>query len=97
MELRKLELARAVAGSPRLLISDEAMAGLSGREIDEVLDLLLRLNARGIAVIMIEHMMRAIMRFSQRVVCLDLGRIIAEGTPREVVADPEVRRAYLGA
>jgi branched-chain amino acid transport system ATP-binding protein len=97
VELRKLELARAVAGGPRLLISDEAMAGLSGAEIDEVLDLLLRLNARGIAIVMIEHMMRAIMRFSQRVICLDLGRIIAEGTPTEVVAHPEVRRAYLGA
>lgn len=97
VELRKLELARAVAGSPRLLISDEAMAGLSGGEIDEVLELLFRLNARGITVVMIEHMMRAIMRFSQRVVCLDLGRIIAEGSPEAVVAHPEVRRAYLGA
>jgi branched-chain amino acid transport system ATP-binding protein len=97
VELRKLELARAVAGGPRLLISDEAMAGLSGAEIDEVLGLLLRLNARGITVVMIEHMMRAIMRFSQRVVCLDAGAVIAEGTPQEVVAHPEVRRAYLGA
>ena len=97
VELRKLELARAVAGRPRLLISDEAMAGLSGAEIDEVLELLFRLNATGIAVVMIEHMMRAIMRFSQRVTCLDLGRVIAEGTPDEVVAHPEVRRAYLGA
>jgi branched-chain amino acid transport system ATP-binding protein len=97
VELRKLELARAVAGSPRLLISDEAMAGLSGAEIDEVLELLMRLNARGITVVMIEHMMRAIMRFSQRVVCLDAGAVIAEGAPAEVVANPEVRRAYLGA
>jgi len=97
VELRKLELARAVAGGPRLLISDEAMAGLSGAEIDEVLELLLRLNARGITVVMIEHMMRAIMRFSQRVICLDVGRVIAEGTPDAVVAHPDVRRAYLGA
>jgi branched-chain amino acid transport system ATP-binding protein len=97
VELRKLELARAVAGGPRLLISDEAMAGLSGAEIDEVLELLLRLNARGITVVMIEHMMRAIMRFSERVLCLDVGRVIAEGTPEEVVAHPDVRRAYLGA
>ncbi|MBI0538996.1 ABC transporter ATP-binding protein [Roseomonas sp. KE2513] len=97
VELRKLELARAVAGNPRLLISDEAMAGLSGSEIDEVLELLLRLNARGIAVVMIEHMMRAIMRFSGRVVCIEAGRIIAEGPPDAVVADPGVRRAYLGA
>ncbi len=97
VELRKLELARAMAGGPRLLISDEAMAGLSGSEIDEVLRLLLRLNAEGIAVVMIEHMMRAIMRFSQRVLCLDAGRVIAEGAPEVVVAHPEVRRAYLGA
>ncbi|QYU67559.1 ABC transporter ATP-binding protein [Leptolyngbya sp. 15MV] len=97
VELRKLELARAVAGRPRLLISDEAMAGLSGAEIDEVLALLMKLNATGIAVVMIEHLMRAIMRFSQRVMCLDLGRTIAEGTPDQVVAHPDVRRAYLGA
>lgn len=97
VELRRLELARAAAASPRLLISDEAMAGLAGGEIDEVLAMLDRLSARGIAVIMIEHLMRAIMRFSARVVCLDAGRIIAEGTPAEVVAHPEVRRAYLGA
>lgn len=97
VELRRLELARASAGSPRLLISDEAMAGLAGGEIDEVLAMLDALSARGIAVIMIEHLMRAIMRFSRRVVCLDAGRLIAEGTPEEVVAHPEVRRAYLGA
>lgn len=97
VELRRLELARAAAASPRLLISDEAMAGLAGGEIDEVLAMLDRLSARGIAVIMIEHLMRAIMRFSARVVCLDAGKIIAEGTPAEVVAHPEVRRAYLGA
>jgi ABC-type lipoprotein export system ATPase subunit len=66
VELRKLELARAVAGNPRLLISDEAMAGLSGAEIDEVLDLLMRLNARGIAVVMIEHMMRHHALFTAR-------------------------------
>ena len=97
VELRRLELARAAAASPRLLISDEAMAGLAGGEIDEVLAMLDRLSARGIAVIMIEHLMRAIMRFSARVVCLDAGRVIAQGTPAEVVAHPEVRRAYLGA
>ena len=97
VELRRLELARAAAASPRLLISDEAMAALAGGEIDEVLAMLDRLSARGIAVIMIEHLMRAIMRFSARVVCLDAGRVIAQGTPAEVVAHPEVRRAYLGA
>ena len=97
VELRKLELARAMAARPRLLISDEAMAGLSGNEISEVLELLFKLNATGITVIMIEHIMAAVMKFSQRVVCLDAGRIICEGTPETIVQNPDVQRAYLGA
>jgi branched-chain amino acid transport system ATP-binding protein len=97
VELRKLELARAMAARPRLLISDEAMAGLSGAEVDEVLKILFDLNASGITVIMIEHIMQAVMRFSQRVVCLDAGKIICEGTPAEIVANGDVQRAYLGA
>jgi branched-chain amino acid transport system ATP-binding protein len=97
VELRKLELARALAAQPRLLISDEAMAGLSGSEVDEVLKILFELNASGITVIMIEHIMQAVMRFSQRVVCLDAGKIICEGTPADIVGNPEVQRAYLGA
>jgi branched-chain amino acid transport system ATP-binding protein len=97
VELRKLELARAMAARPRLLISDEAMAGLSGSEVDEVLRILFDLNASGITVIMIEHIMQAVMRFSQRVVCLDAGKIICEGTPAVIVANPEVQKAYLGA
>ena len=78
VELRKLELARAMAARPKLLISDEAMAGLAGAEVDEVLKILFDLNAQGITIIMIEHIMQAVMRFSQRVVCLDAGRIICE-------------------
>jgi branched-chain amino acid transport system ATP-binding protein len=97
VELRKLELARAMAAQPRLLISDEAMAGLSGSEVDEVLKILFELNAKGITIIMIEHIMQAVMRFSQRVVCLDAGRIICEGTPASIVQDPHVQKAYLGA
>jgi branched-chain amino acid transport system ATP-binding protein len=97
VELRKLELARAMAARPRLLISDEAMAGLSGSEVDEVLKILFDLNASGITIIMIEHIMQAVMRFSQRVVCLDAGKIICEGAPAAIVANPEVQRAYLGA
>jgi branched-chain amino acid transport system ATP-binding protein len=96
VELRKLELARAMAARPRLLISDEAMAGLSGSEVDEVLKILFDLNASGITIIMIEHIMQAVMRFSQRVVCLDAGRIICEGVPAEIVKNPEVQKAYLG-
>ena len=97
VELRKLELARAMAAHPKLLISDEAMAGLSGSEVDEVLAILFKLNQTGITIIMIEHIMHAVMRFSQRVVCLDAGRIICEGAPAEIVGNAEVQRAYLGA
>jgi branched-chain amino acid transport system ATP-binding protein len=97
VELRKLELARAMAAKPRLLISDEAMAGLAGAEVDEVLDILFALNEEGITIIMIEHIMQAVMRFSQRVVCLDAGRIICEGTPAAIVQNADVQRAYLGA
>ena len=97
VELRKLELARAMAAKPRLLISDEAMAGLAGNEVDEVLDILFKLNETGITIIMIEHIMHAVMRFSQRLVCLDAGKIICEGDPKTIVANPDVQRAYLGA
>jgi len=97
VELRKMELARAMAARPRLLISDEAMAGLSGSEVDEVLKILFALNEKGITIIMIEHIMHAVMRFSQRIVCLDAGRIISEGTPETIVRDPMVQKAYLGA
>ena len=97
VELRKLELARAMATHPKLLISDEAMAGLSGSEVDEVLEILFEMNAAGITIIMIEHIMQAVMRFSQRIVCLDAGRIICEGAPGEIVKNAEVQRAYLGA
>jgi branched-chain amino acid transport system ATP-binding protein len=92
-----MELARAMAARPRLLISDEAMAGLSSNEVDEVLGILFKLNETGITIIMIEHIMQAVMRFSQRVICLDAGRIICEGTPDSIVQSRDVQRAYLGA
>jgi len=96
IELRKLELARAMAARPQLLISDEAMAGLSSSEVDELLVILLRLNETGTTVIMIEHIMRAVMRFSERIVVLDAGEKIAEGTPDAILHNKEVERAYLG-
>ncbi|HEY5301630.1 MAG TPA: ABC transporter ATP-binding protein [Acetobacteraceae bacterium] len=96
IEMRKLELARAMAAEPKLLIADEAMAGLSNNEVDDILALLLRLNADGVTVIMIEHIMRAVMRFSQRLIVLVAGRKIADGLPDAVMRDPEVERAYLG-
>jgi branched-chain amino acid transport system ATP-binding protein len=96
VDMRKLELARALAAKPKLLVSDEAMAGLSSSEVDEILEILLALNARGVAVIMIEHIMRAVMGFAQRLVVLDAGRKIADGTPQDIIRSPDVERAYLG-
>jgi len=96
IEMRKLELARAMAAKPALLISDEAMAGLSSTEVDDLLPILFRLNEVGTTVIMIEHIMRAVMRFSERIAVLDAGEKIAEGPPAMIVGDKAVERAYLG-
>jgi branched-chain amino acid transport system ATP-binding protein len=96
IELRKLELARAMATKPALLISDEAMAGLTSSEVDDLLEIMFRLNAAGTTVIMIEHIMRAVMRFSERIAVLDAGEKIAEGPPASIISDAAVERAYLG-
>jgi len=96
VEMRKLELARAMAADPKLLIADEAMAGLSHSEIEDILKLLAQLSDRGITIILIEHIMRAVMSFSQRLVVLVSGKKIADGDPQDVIRDPEVERAYLG-
>ena len=96
VEMRKLELARAVAAEPKLLIADEAMAGLSHSEVEDIVKLLIRLNERGITIIMIEHIMRAVMSFSQRLVVLVSGKKIADGKPEDVLKDEDVVGAYLG-
>ena len=96
IDMRKLELARAMAAKPKLLIADEAMAGLSSGEVDDMLAILFALNQQGVTIIMIEHIMRAVMRFSQRIVVLDAGEKIAEGRPEDVVNNKDVEKAYLG-
>jgi branched-chain amino acid transport system ATP-binding protein len=96
VEMRKLELARAMAAEPKLLIADESMAGLSHSEIEEILALLVRLNEAGVTVILIEHIMSAVMSFSQRLIVLVTGKKIADGKPEAVVRDPDVVSAYIG-
>src|SRR4051812_38677509 len=96
VEMRKLELARAMAADPKLLIADEAMAGLSQSEVTDIVELLIKLNQRGVTIIMIEHIMRAVMAFSQRLVVLVSGKKIADGAPNEVVNTRQVIGAYLG-
>ena len=97
IEMRKLELARAMAYGPKLLIADEAMAGLSHQEVDDILALLIKLNTQGITIIMIEHIMRAVLTFSQRLIVLVAGQKIADGDPRDVINQADVVAAYLGS
>ena len=96
IEMRKLELARALALQPRILLLDEVMAGLSSTEIDDLLVILRNLNEQGIAVLMIEHIMRAVMSFCERIVVLNAGVKLAEGNPEEILKNKEVEVAYLG-
>jgi branched-chain amino acid transport system ATP-binding protein len=96
VDLRKLDLARAMIAKPQLLFVDEVMAGLSHSEVDEILAVLMRTNENAVAIVMIEHIMRAVTAFSQRLVVLVAGRKIADGDPEHVLANVEVQRAYLG-
>ena len=96
VEMRKLELARAMAADPKLLIADESMAGLSHSEVEDIGALLIKMNEAGVTIIMIEHIMRAVMSFSQRLVVLVSGKKIADGKPDDVIKDEEVVGAYLG-
>ena len=97
IDQRRLEMARALATQPKILLLDEVMAGLNPSEIDQAVALVGRLSARGLTIVIVEHVMRAIMAVARHIVVLDHGEKIAEGTPKEIVENPEVIRAYLGS
>jgi branched-chain amino acid transport system ATP-binding protein len=93
---KRLELARALATEPKVLLLDEVMAGLNPTEVDELIELIKEVNHRGVSILLIEHVMQGIMALSQRVIVINYGVKIAEGTPQEVVKDDGVIEAYLG-
>ena len=95
-ELRLMELARALAGRPRLLLLDEPLAGLAAREIEDMLAVIRSLAQRGMTVVIIEHTMRAMVRVAERLIVLDHGRILAVGKPSDIINEPSVIEAYLG-
>src|SRR5664279_573468 len=97
IDQRRLEMARALATQPRLLLLDEVMAGLNPAEIDQAVALVGKLSQRGLTIVIVEHVMRAIMAVARHIVVLDHGQKIAEGAPKEIVENPEVVRAYLGS
>ena len=96
IDQRRLEMARALATEPRLLLLDEVMAGLNPAEIDQAVALIGKLSQRGLTIVIVEHVMRAIMAVARHIVVLDHGQKIAEGDPQQVVANADVIRAYLG-
>lgn len=93
---KRLEMARALAARPHLLLLDEVLAGLNSSEISGMIQTVLEIRKQGITIIMIEHVMKAVMNISDRIIVLDYGQQIAEGTPQEIANDPRVIQAYLG-
>ena len=97
IDQRRLEMARALATQPRILLLDEVMAGLNPAEIDQAVALVGKLSQAGLTIVIVEHVMRAIMAVARHIVVLDHGQKIAEGSPKDIVENPEVIRAYLGS
>lgn len=95
-DLKRLELARALATSPMLLLLDEVIAGLVPGEVTALIELIKKIRSRGITILIVEHVMKAIMNLSDRILVLDDGKTIMEGKPEEVANDPQTIRAYLG-
>jgi len=93
---KRLEVSMALAMDPELLMLDESMAGLTPVELRQIIELIRKVRASSVTVVVVEHVMEAVMELSDRVIVLNSGRKIMEGTPKEVVTDPEVKRAYLG-
>jgi len=94
--LKRLEIARALATQPIFLMLDEVMAGLNDTEIQEMISILRECNQRGVTLFIVEHIMAAIMEISQRIIVINFGEKIAEGTPKEIINNPKVIESYLG-
>jgi branched-chain amino acid transport system ATP-binding protein len=95
-DLKKLELAKALSGDPKVLLLDEVMAGLTPREIDEAMELTLKIRESGVTIFIVEHVMKAVMGISDRVMVLHQGTLMATGAPQEIIRNESVIKAYLG-